>query len=166
MASGQGGAIALELTLIGGPRTCETTTIAVNGDVLNRQRDEGSCPGMTKWHKPPAAPKRKKARTERRAHGRVQLELPMTARVQKREVEVEIEALDLSMGGVFVRTNQKWPLGTELTISFEHNRARHKGTGIVVHQMVRNYVSGVGVRFTKVSDEFHNALLRIMEEKS
>ena len=98
----------------------------------------------------------------RRIHVREQLELPLTTTVRDRDRIVGAKALNISQGGAFVRTDDPWPIGTELQVTFEHDGVTHKATAVVVHQAVHNYERGVGVRFVDASDAFRRALRRIM----
>jgi hypothetical protein len=72
------------------------------------------------------------SRDDRRSHSRIRLELP--ARVGDGVVETPASSVDLSDGGVLLKSDWTWPLGTELTIRLAVGEARSVAARAVVQR--------------------------------
>src|SRR5262245_48520877 len=85
---------------------------------------------------------------------------------------IERYSVDVSRGGIFIRTKDPLPVGTPLTFEFQlqDNSPLVSGEGTVVwireHDPNRQGVApGMGVRFDKLSPESQSVLERILSEK-
>ena len=85
---------------------------------------------------------------------------------------IERYSVDVSRGGIFIRTKEPLPVGTQLRFEFQLQDASSliAGDGTVVwireHDPARQGVApGMGVRFDKLAAESQKVLDRILSEK-
>src|SRR2546430_14823949 len=85
---------------------------------------------------------------------------------------IERYSVDVSRGGIFIRTKEPLPVGTQLKFEFQLQDAQPliSGEGTVVwireHDPTRTGVApGMGVRFDKLHAQSHQVLDRILTEK-
>ncbi|HEY2749076.1 MAG TPA: TIGR02266 family protein, partial [Polyangia bacterium] len=85
---------------------------------------------------------------------------------------IERYSVDVSRGGIFIRTKDPLPVGTQLRFEFQLQDAQSliAGDGTVVwireHDPARQGVApGMGVRFDKLAAESQKVLDRILSEK-
>jgi uncharacterized protein (TIGR02266 family) len=85
---------------------------------------------------------------------------------------IERYSVDVSRGGIFIRTKEPLPVGTQLRFEFQLQDASAliAGDGTVVwireHDPARQGVApGMGVRFDKLATDSHRVLDRILAEK-
>src|SRR4051812_49392449 len=80
---------------------------------------------------------------------------------------VAVEALNLSRGGVFLRTDDPPPVDTavEVEVQLPDGSAPVTSNGIVVHQQLAapQKLAGIGVQFIDASDGFRERVDRYME---
>ena len=108
--------------------------------------------------------------SDRRRHPRI----PMVTRVTHINYETVqyYHSLDLSMGGMFLRTRKPFRVDTELELDFElaEMRKRVQVTGRVVRTVEPDennpdVVPGMGIAFTEVEEESLHLLEEFLSER-
>src|SRR5215471_17992354 len=101
---------------------------------------------------------------------------PVTLKIKFKSANIDqfIErySVDVSRGGIFIRTKEPLPVGTQLKFEFQLQDAQPliSGDGTVVwireHDPTRTGVApGMGVRFDKLASQSQQVLDRILAEK-
>ena len=88
----------------------------------------------------------------RRAGERFHVELSMTATIGGRELTVATE--NISLGGAYVKTDEKVPLGTPIQLTFPHRGQ----TVVVVATVAHRGRGGLGLSFAEVSEQSRFAI--------
>ena len=109
-------------------------------------------------------------------HTRRDMRTPITLKIKFKSSNldqfIERYSVDVSRGGIFIRTKEPLPVGTQLRFEFQLQDASSliAGDGTVVwireHDPARQGVApGMGVRFDKLAAESQQVLDRILSEK-
>src|SRR4051812_40064593 len=109
-------------------------------------------------------------------HTRRDMRTPITLKIKFKSSNldqfIERYSVDVSRGGIFIRTKEPLPVGTQLRFEFQLQDASSliAGDGTVVwireHDPARQGVApGMGVRFDKLAAESQRVLDRILSEK-
>lgn len=100
---------------------------------------------------------------ERRKHPRYPMELRVTLRLGPKRKRSKAILMDLSRGGMFLRSKQQVDLGRAVDVSFEARPAYAcEAKGRVVRTMNTKMLRGFGVSFEETNDNFER-LLEIVE---
>src|SRR6476619_7324241 len=109
-------------------------------------------------------------------HTRRDMRTPITLKIKFKSSNldqfIERYSVDVSRGGIFIRTKEPLPVGTQLRFEFQLQDASSliAGDGTVVwireHDPARQGVApGMGVRFDKLAPDSQRVLDRILNEK-
>jgi hypothetical protein len=94
---------------------------------------------------------------KRRSDPRFVLKLHLAGRLEQRLLNLETD--NVSMGGVFLKTEERWPVGTKLELIFDRDEGVCNSAAVVVHQQAE----GMGLAFVDPSPQFRAALRRIVD---
>lgn len=97
--------------------------------------------------------------TERRLHPRTQIQIEVNYR--SLDALYENPVLDISQGGMFIRTESPLPLGTEISLEFvipgQDQTIQSKGLVVWRHESTHSRISsqkpGMGIRFIQMEPQ-------------
>ncbi|OGQ89529.1 MAG: hypothetical protein A2289_15160 [Deltaproteobacteria bacterium RIFOXYA12_FULL_58_15] len=76
------------------------------------------------------------------------------------EPQTSYQARDLSVGGVFLLTEEPWGLGSARCLAIEHKNSRVIAKG----RVIRSDPTGVGLRFSDESEQFRSSIRNLLVE--
>ena len=101
---------------------------------------------------------------ERRGGDRVRISLELAAG-DGSELR-ELEARNISLGGMLVAAKGGWPVGTQITLKFRRRGVRYETTAIVAHRIIHRYDHGMGLAFINPDERFLWAVSELMEDRA
>jgi molecular chaperone DnaK len=106
---------------------------------------------------------------ERRVHPRLPLRMLVQFRMHDLDEFMRVYAVNVSVGGIFIRTLTPHPIGAMIYLQFKLEDGKHliEGLGKVVHVNPPEHPSpGMGVEFVNLDEESRALIEEIIRERA